>query len=162
MMTDILIEHLRAKTYESDGIHGIFEVDRNPEGPAAANRIEALEAEKAAAVEKAGELQRLFDLQWAADMRAVARWQAGDELPHCGSLRPLLTEVLQALDDDTGRMELADRLRAELAETAPGGRPRTHPDRADLVVWLLGQLDEAASQAEAMGWAGWRWGERES
>ncbi len=51
-------------------------------------------------VERLAELEALFDLRWAADMRAIKRWQA-----------------------------------------AGTGRELTHPDHADLVVWLLEQLD---------------------
>lgn len=40
-----LVARLRAKTHESDGLHGIFEIDRNPDGPAAAAELERLSAE---------------------------------------------------------------------------------------------------------------------
>lgn len=46
-----LKERLLAKTHEMDGLHGIIEVARNPDGPAAIARIEKLEA----ALEKARE-----------------------------------------------------------------------------------------------------------
>lgn len=50
--------------------------------------------------DKLAELEALFDMRWAADMRAIKRWQA-----------------------------------------AGTGRELTWPDHADLVVWLLEQLD---------------------
>lgn len=46
------------------------------------------------------ELRQSFELRWAADQRAISRWQAAGE-----------------------------------------GRELTWPDHADLVVWLLGQLE---------------------
>lgn len=85
---------------------------------------------------------RSFAVRWAADQRAIKRWQAGDELPHCGELRPLLGDVLEFLRrmDDVDANALGDRLSDELEATKPGNRQLTWPDHADLVVWLLGRL----------------------
>jgi len=60
----------------------------------AADRIEALEAENA-------ELQRCFDLQWAAQQRAIKRWQEAT------------------------------------------GRDMAWPDHAELILWMLEQIDAA-------------------
>ncbi len=54
--------------------------------------------------EKIAELEASFDLCWAADMRAIKRWQAAT------------------------------------------GRDLTWPDHADMVVWLLEQLDAAEAR----------------
>lgn len=91
----------------------------------------------------APDLKHLFELRWDAQMRAVKRWQAGDELPHCGTLRPLLHEIDHFLGQSAGAEAASLRMRlvSELKETSPGGRENTWPDHADLVVWLFGQLE---------------------
>lgn len=53
------------------------------------------------------EIEAIFDMRWAADMRAIKRWQAAT------------------------------------------GRDLTWPDHADLVVWLLEQLDVAEAKINA-------------
>lgn len=68
-----------------------------------------LERELVEAREERDELQRVLDLKYAADMRAIKRWQ-----------------------------------------TRPGAEPGdelTWPDRADMVVWLLEQLDASPRHA---------------
>lgn len=85
---------------------------------------------------------RSFAVRWAADQRAIKRWRAGDELPHCGELRPLLGEIGAFLRqmDDIHANAMADRLSDELEAAKPGNRETVSPDHADLVVWLLGRL----------------------
>lgn len=130
-----------------------------PEAALAAQTIEAMRAGRpiepegikalVTVAETALDARRSFGLRWEADMRAIKRWQAGDELPHCGELRPLLNEILQALRDEEtpdhagpdAPPTLADRLERQLAETAPGGRNLIWPDHADLVVWLIGLVE---------------------
>lgn len=58
---------------------------------------------------RAAEDRASFDLRWAADMRAIKRWQAA-----------------------TGKL-------------------LTWPDHADLVVWLLGQLEKERHDTETAG-----------
>lgn len=94
----------------------------------------------------------LFHLRWDADRRAMERWRAGDELPRCGELRPLLGDVLGFLRiaDFGAAPALAKRLTAELEETKPGNRDHVAPDHADLVVWLLGELATHQGEVERL------------
>jgi energy-converting hydrogenase A subunit M len=66
-----LVKRLEAKTHESDGLHGVYEVLRNPDGPAAAAALSTLQhrvAEMEAALEDAEKtLCTLADL--AEDIR---------------------------------------------------------------------------------------------
>lgn len=86
------------------------------------------------------DLEHLFDVRWRATLRAIKRWQEGDELPHCGHLRPLLNEILGHLEQDNPT--LAARLKEQIRVTAPGGRENTWPDHADLVVWMLQHMEK--------------------
>jgi hypothetical protein len=73
--------------------------------PTMADNPEALMA----AAEKVEELEHLFEMQWAADQRAIKRWQA-----------------------------------------AHPGNDLVWPDRADMVVWLMGQYDAEQTASENM------------
>lgn len=72
-MSDDLVERLRAMTHESDGPHGIFEVLRNSDGPAAADRIEAQEAEI-----------RSLRAQVAQERAGIVRWLRAQVTCGCG------------------------------------------------------------------------------
>jgi len=98
-----------------------------------------------AAAEHGIEAVRSFGIRWDADMRAIRRWQAGDPDPPVGRLVEAASKLCDATAGGQGHGERA----AVLAAIQPftdraaeaGRRELLWPDHADLVVWLLAQLE---------------------
>lgn len=88
-----------------------------------------------------------FDVRWAADMRAINRWKAGDALD--ARTRAVLIEAADELimaADHHDRIAngngaryrgFATVIRQHLEDSRPGARPLIWPDHSDLVVWLM-------------------------
>lgn len=75
--------------------------------------ITELEAENERLKQECDELQRTFDLRWAADMRAIARWRGGDpekqfRLPDHADLCCWLLAQLEERGRDTERLDWFD------------------------------------------------------
>lgn len=118
----------------------------------AMRRGEAIEAEGIRALVAAAELGiesvRSFEIRWEADMRAIERWRSS-------APSAALTELLAALEPYAGEiMRKADlgplderekRLVRALGQLPAGEqgerRELIWPDHADLVVWLMQQLE---------------------
>jgi hypothetical protein len=83
--------------------------------------------------------ERSFDLRWKADMRAIKRWQAGDELPF--NTRKILEEIAHG-SWTVETIKHAQELAKEALRIADHPKELTWPDHADLVVWLLGELEK--------------------
>ncbi len=83
---------------------------------------------------------RSFDVRWAADMRAIKRWQAGDDLTEWD--RSILTRAQIQLGNGQLAGEIAERLKCEKSDA----KKLIWPDHADLVVWLLDLFDRSISE----------------
>jgi transcription initiation factor TFIIIB Brf1 subunit/transcription initiation factor TFIIB len=86
-MSDDLVERLLSKTHESDGLHGIFEVLRNPDGPEAATTLQQQRREIEALTKEAND-----------HAEAASRWRAkwGDAVEQIEVLREALEPFAQA------------------------------------------------------------------
>lgn len=86
-------------------------------------------------IENADELQRVFDMRWAADMRAIKRWQAagpGRELtwPDRADMVVFLLEIIERHDqrvtellEANNREVEARRAAQRISRATPMGRP---------------------------------------
>jgi hypothetical protein len=96
---------------------------------------------------RAERMQRTFDLRWDSDHRAIERWRAGEPDPFVRSLVEAAGAVIAAQHDGQCLLAGFPDLAAALDRMPASFRLRYHdralvrPDHADLICWLLGQIE---------------------